>query len=199
LNRARVAALVLAAGSSTRFGPENKLVAQIGGAALATHAVDAVLGAGADPVFVVTGHDAASVSAVLGDRPLHFVHNEDHARGMGSSIAVGAQALLSDDAPIDGVLITLADMPDLRSKHVRPLLEALDHFPPGGTPILVPTFESQRGHPVLFHHHYLRALSRLTGDQGARSILETDSESIHEVAIASQAILLDQDHPPSSA
>ena len=188
--RRRIAAIVLAAGASQRFGPKNKLLEEIDGLPLVAHATDAAIGAGADPVLVITGHEADAVRSALADRRVHFVHNERHRDGMGSSIAAGASAL--EDA--DGVLIVLGDMPSLRSHHVRSVLEALAESGPGA--ICLPRHAGQRGHPVGFGRDFFDDLARLRGDVGARALLETHPDAVVELELNDPAVLLDLDTRP---
>jgi molybdenum cofactor cytidylyltransferase len=186
----RIAAIVLAAGSSRRFGSANKLLERVAGEPLVAHAVDALLGASAAPVVVVTGHDADAVQSALGDRAVRFVHNPQYDRGMGCSLAVGARAVADE---LDGLLIALGDMPAIRAEHARALLNAFD--PQRVDAICVPVFEGSRGHPVLFGAGHLAALRTLEGDHGARSILEAHPDAVFEVPVHDVGVLRDVDYP----
>ena len=104
----KVAALVLAAGQSRRMGQANKLLAPVDGRPMVAHAVDAMLASRADPVIVVTGHQADAVRAALAGRPVIWAHNPDYASGLSSSLAAGLAALPED---AEGVVIGLGDMP----------------------------------------------------------------------------------------
>lgn len=182
-----IAAIVLAAGSSLRFGPENKLLTAVGGKPLVAHAVDAAIGAGAEPVIVVTGHDREGVERALGGRTVSFVHNPTHGQGMGSSIAAGVGAL----GEATGALIVLGDMPILRADHVRAVIAAFEPEHHGA--ICIPTFDGKEGHPVLFGRAHLAALAGLGGDRGARSIVEAHRDAVTEVEISDAGILQDVD------
>jgi molybdenum cofactor cytidylyltransferase len=149
-----IAAIVLAAGSSSRFGPDNKLLRSFGGAPLVAHAVAAVRAAGADPIVVVTGHDAGAVRRALAEHRVTFIHNSRYEHGMGSSIAAGARAIQSASA----ILIALGDMPEVSGEHARALADAFDPGEPES--ICLPVFEGRRGHPVLFGAAHLDALRR---------------------------------------
>lgn len=186
--RPRIAAIVLAAGSSRRFGRDNKLLEPVDGSPLVTHAVDAVLGANADPVVIVTGYDAEAVQRALGDRTVSFIHNRLHDQGMGSSLAVGARAA---PGTVDGVLIALGDMSEIRPEHACDVVNAFD--PARADTICVPVFEGRRGHPVLFGSGHLAALRTLEGDIGARSILEANRDAVLEVPARDEGVLRDID------
>ena len=121
-----VAAVVLAAGRSTRAGAVNKLTAAIIGVPMVARVVDAVLASPARPVIVVTGHDADAVRAALKGRPVAFVHNPRYADGIATSIAAGIKALPGDVA---GALVVLGDMPALGGGDIARLIAAFDPPP----------------------------------------------------------------------
>jgi molybdenum cofactor cytidylyltransferase len=102
-----VAGVVLAAGSSTRFGG-NKLLAQVGGEPLVRRAARMALAAGLSPVLVVTGHEAALAEMALTGLACRAVRNPDHARGQGTSLRAGLDAL---PPAVAGAVVLLADMP----------------------------------------------------------------------------------------
>jgi len=165
-------------------GP-NKLLLEIAGRPMLAWVVDTILATAARPVWVVTGHQADAVRAALGDREVRFVHNAQHAEGIGASIRAGVRAL----APaLDGVLVCLGDLPDLRAESVEALLDA---FAPER--ICVPVHGGRRGHPVLFGHRFLPELARLAGDRGARSILEAHPHAVRAVPVADEGVALDVD------
>src|SRR6185312_5689671 len=88
----RIAALVLAAGRSTRMGAINKLIAEIGGKPLVRIAAEQALASHASPVIVVTGHQKEKVEAALAGLPVRFAHNADYAEGLGGSLKAGIAA-----------------------------------------------------------------------------------------------------------
>lgn len=189
-----VAGLVLAAGASSRMGPGmNKLLEPVGGRPLVVWPVEAMLAAGVDPLFVVLGHEAEKLQRVLRNRAVRLLHQAAWADGMGASIACGARAVEGLEARPDGVLIGLGDLPALRERHVRALVDDFDSAPPGA--ICVPTHAERRGHPVLFDRRYLAELMALSGEDGARGILKRHADAVREVEIDSEAILADVDTP----
>ena len=211
LPRVRVAGIVLAAGSSSRMGPErNKLVEPIAGRPLVAWPVDALLEAGVDPVLVVTGYEAERVRSALGGKDCRFVHNEAGSEGMGSSLARGMRELLALWPPLEAVLVCVGDLPGLRAKHVTTVIEAAlearvapdanderSTIPP--TALVVPTHANRRGHPVLFGSRYFADLARVTGDEGARSILTQNKHSVKPIELDTPAILADIDTPADLA
>lgn len=184
----RVSGVVLGAGRSTRTHPLNKLVQPVLGAALATHIVDAVLATPMHERIVVTGHESDQLRAALSGRPVRFVHNPDFASGLASSIRCGVQAV-SDDS--DGVLICLADMPQIRDEHLMALLDAFARS--GGNAVCVPTFGPTRGNPVVWPRAAFAALQGLRGDVGGRTLLPQFAERITWIAMPDAAVLRDVD------
>lgn len=209
LPRVRVAGIVLAAGRSSRMGPErNKLVEPIAGRPLVAWPVDALLEAGVDPVLVVTGFEAERVQSALGGSSCRFVRHERWSEGMGSSLARGMRELLALALwpPLEAVLVCVGDLPGLRAEHVTRVIEAAlearaapdtndekSTIPP--TALVVPTHATRRGHPVLFGSRYFADLARVTGDEGARSILIQNKHSVNLFELDSPAILADIDTP----
>jgi molybdenum cofactor cytidylyltransferase len=190
----RVAALVLAAGSSRRMGPDNKLLADVGGKAMVAGVVDAVLDSSARPIVVVTGHDEAAVREVLRDRPVTFVHNERHLEGLSTSLHAGLDALPPE---VDGALVCLGDMPRLAARHVDALIAAFD--PAQGRGICVPTRGGKRGNPVLWGRAYFNEMRTVAGDVGARHLIGEFGDDVFEVEMSDDGIFIDIDTPDALA
>src|SRR5262245_7699568 len=104
---AQVAAIVLAAGRSSRMGPQNKLIADIAGKPMVRRVAETALASAARPVLVVTGHMAAEVGAALSGLDVTPVANPDYATGLASSLKAGIRAV---PAGCDGALVLLGDM-----------------------------------------------------------------------------------------
>ena len=187
-----VAALVLAAGRSSRMG-RNKLLCEWRGAPVVTHAVDAAVGAGLHPVCVVTGHEQARVTAALSGRAIVIAHNPDFAQGMASSLRAGLLALGTDH---DGVVLLLGDMPKVRADHVQRLLQAFESRDRDA--ICVPEHRGQRGNPVLWPARELSALAALRGDVGGRSLLDAAADRVVRVAMPDDGVLFDYDRQPGT-
>ena len=113
----RIAAVVLAAGRSTRMGAVNKLIAEIGGKPLVRIAAEQALASRASPVIVVTGHERERVEAALAGLPVALVHNPDYAEGLGTSLKAGIAAVPED---ADGAVVCLGDMPQVDAGADRP-------------------------------------------------------------------------------
>jgi molybdenum cofactor cytidylyltransferase len=113
-----VAAVVLAAGSSTRMG-KNKLLFDLGGEPVVRRAVRTAQRAGLDPIVVVLGHEAEAVRAALDPLPCRFVVNPRHADGMNSSVSAGFAALPPEVA---AGIVLLSDMPFVSAEMIGALV-----------------------------------------------------------------------------
>ncbi|MGI9437858.1 MAG: NTP transferase domain-containing protein [Geminicoccaceae bacterium] len=183
-----VAAILLAAGQSTRMGRDNKLLAGVDGQAMVLHGIDAMLASKADPVIVVIGHEAEAVREVIGSRAVDVVRNEDYPSGLSSSLRRGLDAL---PAEASGVLIGLGDMPRIKAADIDRLIAAFS--PLEGRSICVPTVNGKRGNPVLFSIDYVEEMRAVEGDVGARHLIGAHAEHVCEIEMDDEAALLDID------
>ena len=192
-HKKRVAALVLAAGQSTRMG-SNKMMADIAGTPMIAHTVDAVLASKADPVVVVTGHQPQRVREALAGRKVTFAHNPNYAEGLSTSLRAGLDALPAD---VDGVIVALGDMPGVAAAHLDRLIAAFD--PDAGASICVPSFSGKRGNPVLWSKAYFQEMHEIAGDVGARHLIGAHADEIKDVAMPDAGVLEDLDTPAALA
>lgn len=186
----KVAAVVLAAGRSSRMGDTNKLLVEAWGKALVRHAVEAAVGSLASPVVVVTGFEADRIEACLAGLPVTIAYNGDYGRGISTSLQCGIAALPVD---AEGAIICLADMPGVQAGHLDRLIGAFD--PEMDRAVCVPSHNGRRGNPVLWSRLFFPEIMALTGDEGARKLLRKHGPVVHKVEMASGAILWDVDTP----
>lgn len=189
----RIAALVLAAGLSRRMG-RNKLLADVGGTPLVTRAVDAALASLVRSVTVVVGHQQDAVRDALTGRAVRIVEAAEHAAGLSASLKAGLRAL-PDDA--DGVLVLLGDMPRVEAAAIDRLIAA--YAPAEGRAVCVPTFRSRRGNPVLWDRRFVAEMLELTGDTGAKALLDRHADLVCEVEMPDDGVLVDVDTPDALA
>src|SRR5262249_55661367 len=182
----KIGAVVLAAGLSRRMGA-NKLLIPVRGAPMVARAVDALLESPARPVVVVLGHQAGEVRAALAGRAVTFVDNPDYATGLSTSLRAGIAAL----GAVDGAIVCLGDMPWVRAEHVKALIAAFD--PGAGRTICVPVHEGKRGNPVLLGARHFAAVQRLTGDVGARALIEEHADEVCAVPVGDGGVTIDVD------
>jgi molybdenum cofactor cytidylyltransferase len=188
--RRSIAAVVLAAGRSTRMGGPNKLLAEIAHRSLVRIAAEEALASQARPVIVVTGHQREEVEAAVKGLPVRLVHNPDFAQGLGTSLRAGIAAVPAD---ADGAIVCLGDMPQVDARLIDRLIAAFD--PDRGALVVVPTFECKRGNPVLWSRRFFSDLMAIEGDIGARYLIGRYTEAVAEVPIEGRAALVDVDTP----
>lgn len=186
----RIAAVVLAAGMSSRMGGRNKLLREIGGMPMIRRSVEAAQASSASPVTVVTGRDEVEIRAALADLDVTFAHNPDFAAGMAGSLKAGIAAL---PANVDGVVVALGDMPFVTAHQVDRLIAAYDEDE--GRTICVPTHDGKWGNPVLWSRRYFPEMLAISGDKGARELLHTYADKLCEVPMEDTGILRDFDTP----
>ena len=186
----RIAALVLAAGQSRRMGRVNKLLAEIDGTPMVARVIDAVAASQATPIVVVTGHEAARVRTTLGKREVAMVHNPAYAEGLSTSLVAGLAALPAD---IDGVIVTLGDMPRVTPAHINRLIAAFN--PTERRAICVPTWRDKRGNPVLWARRFFTEIAEVSGDVGAKHLIGAYDDLVSEVAMDDDGVLVDVDSP----
>ena len=186
----RIAAVVLAAGRSTRMGGANKLLAEIGGKPLVRIAAEQALASRARPVIVVTGHQRGEVEAALKGLDVQRVHNAKFVDGLSTSVKIG---LAEVPAEVDGAIVCLGDMPQVKAPLIDRLIAAFD--PEHGALVVVPVIDGQRGNPVVWARRFFRELAALEGDVGARNLIGRYPEAVAEVPLTDTGALVDVDTP----
>ena len=190
----RIGAVVLAAGRSSRMGDRNKLLEDIDGAPLVARTLAMLQRSRVDEIILVTGHDAELVEKFAKTAGINSVHNSDYGDGLSTSLRAGLAALGPD---LDGVLVCLADMPDLTADIIDRLISRFNPAERAG--IVVPVVQGQRGNPVLFDAIYREEISSVTGDMGAREVIRLHPDDVAEVEVDDEAVLTDLDTPEAWA
>ncbi|HEY8476348.1 MAG TPA: nucleotidyltransferase family protein [Chloroflexota bacterium] len=181
-----IAAVVLAAGASTRMGQPKQLL-RLGGESLVRRVTRVALAAGLHPVAVVVGHAADAVRGEVADLPVLVVENPGYARGQSTSLHVGLRAV----APhARAVVVLLADQPLVLPALLQRLVDA---YQDAGKPIVVPARGGRWGNPVLLDLGLLPELLAIEGDQGARAVVRRDPRRVLVVEVDTPAIHLDVD------
>ena len=190
-----LAALVLAAGESSRMGgsPKATLKAPCG-RSFAARIIDVLAESGVDNLYVVTGgHHDAIVAAVTADVPRRmpsFVRNPNPARGQLSSLWVGMDHAITPD--IEALLVTLADVPMISVAVVRQVIEAWET---SRAPIVRPAIGDKHGHPVLYDRSLFATLRSAPLEQGAKAVVRAREADILNVPVTDPGCLRDVDTP----
>jgi molybdenum cofactor cytidylyltransferase len=188
----RVAAVLLAAGRSTRMGAVNKMLAEIGGKSLVRIAAEQAIASRAQPVIVVTGHERERVEAALKGLPVRLVHNPDFSEGLGTSLKTGIASVPQE---ADAAIVCLADMPQVDAALINRLIAAFD--PERGALVVLPSIDGRRGNPVVWSRRFFHDLMSIQGDIGARHLIGNYAEAVVEVPVSGDAALTDVDTPES--
>lgn len=158
-----VFAAVLAAGSSSRFGSTKQAVL-LDDIPLVRRAIDTAVRVCDNRVLAVIGHDADTVLAAIDSEPCFITVNEDHGKGLGTSIATATRACRGH---ADALLLLLADQPLITPQHLRALI---DTWSGADNVIVASSYSGTEGPPVLFPSGAFEALESLTGDRGAHAL-----------------------------
>jgi len=164
-----VAAVILAAGGSRRFGSP-KALHRYGGTTLVRRAVETAEAAGCRPVLVVAGALERQISEELRGTGAVVVGNPDWEEGMASSIRTGIARLRETAPGHEAAIVVLADQPRVDEAILRALVERLERGP---EPATACRYEGVLGPPAIFSKSVFPLLEELAGDAGARSLLRT--------------------------
>lgn len=186
----RVHGVLLAAGTSSRFGEENKLLATVEGKPIVRHAAETLRGADL-AVTVVLGHERERVREAVVDLDVTFVRTEDYAAGQSRSLRRGVEAIQDRRPAVDAVLIALGDMPDVSSATVARLRAA---YETARRSAVATAYQGQRGNPVLFDAKHFDALTATDGDTGGRAVL-LNAEDAALVETGDPGVVRDIDRP----
>ena len=180
----KLAGVLLAAGAARRFGGPKLLESLPDGTPLGVAAARALRRAVPRALAVVRPEDHR-LGRALRAEGLTVIPCPRAHHGMGHSLAAGVRA----SADAGGWLIALGDMPFVRWQTMAAVARALND----GAPIALPSFRGRQGHPVGFGAEFGSALAGLTGDTGARTLLQTHAARVHRVPCEDSGIIRDVD------
>jgi len=181
-----IAAVILAAGTSSRMG-EAKQLLHLGEITLLDQVIENVRGSRVDEIVLVLGHEAERIKQSITTQSLKVVINDFYGQGMGTSLRTGLSAVPSG---VGGALIVLADQPFVRAATFD---QIIDHYRQSGAQIVIPTYKGFRGNPVLLDRSVFAEVMALSGDIGCRAIFGNHLEGIAKVPVEDVGILLDLD------
>ena len=177
-------ALILAAGRARRFGGDKRCHRLADGRTLLETTLAAYRAVFPQPIVVLRPEDAAWAASLPG---AVLVYAQDADLGMAHSLAAGVRAARH----FDFLFIALGDMPHIQPASLRRLQAAMS----GPERIVQPTHRGASGHPVGFGQAHYDALERLTGDQGAKSVLQAHRDKVLAIPVDDPGVLQDIDAP----
>jgi molybdenum cofactor cytidylyltransferase len=185
-----VVGLLLAAGAAKRFGSDKLLHLLPHDVPLAVQSVRH-LKAVCERIVVVVNPGSAKLSKLFEAEHCEIIQCNNASDGMGASLACGVRAL--NDAK--GCLVALADMPFIRPSTIAAVRDALL----AGAPLVAPYFHARRGHPVGIAGRFFAEMKDLTGDEGAKKILEKHKKDLLKIPVGDPGVLRDIDRPEDLA
>ena len=183
----RCGLVILAAGASRRMGSPKQLI-EIDGRPLLVRAIEAALAAPVWPVVVVLGANAVAIRPVIGHLPVLVIENPAWSEGMAASIREGVATLRQFSRTLDAAVLALCDQPGFSAATVESLLAA---HRATGRGIVAARYSGRLGAPALFAREHFAALTALTGEEGARDLLNADPARVAAVELPELARDLD--------
>lgn len=188
----RVACILLAAGTGSRFGGD-KLLFPVDGRPMAAHAVELHASLPYACRILVTQRRHAALAALAEERGFLVGFNDAPERGISSSIRIAMALLEEQPVQPDGILFGVCDQPHLRRATVALLL---DRFAAAPERIVAPVSGGRRGNPVVFPTRFQAALSALEGDTGGSAVIRAHADALLLVPIGDGGELADIDTRP---
>jgi molybdenum cofactor cytidylyltransferase len=186
-----VTAILLAAGSSRRMGPPNKLLLPYDGRPLVVATAENILAANVGEIILVTGHESEALAAAVSSLPIKTIHNPHYAEGMTSSIRAGASI-----ARGRGLMICLADMVRITPAEYILIKTAFEQqYDRDVQCIVLPEYQGQKGNPVVFSSAYRDAILAHPEEDGCRSLVRGHPQNTFRLAMPTPHILQDIDSP----
>lgn len=182
-----IVAIILAAGESRRMG-NPKMLLPYGKKTMIETVIDNVVKSKVDHVLVVLGSDRRKIERKIKNySDIEIVYNPDYSKGMLSSVQKGFQSMPGN---AKGIIVLLGDQPSVSTAVINSLIDACKKKKKG---IVLPTYEGDRGHPVLINIKYRTEVEKLSPDTGLRGLVYSHPEDILEVAVEDRGILQDID------
>lgn len=196
LKTPRIEGVLLAAGTSSRMGAENKLLADWDGKPMIRHIAETMAGAGLDGISVILGHDAEAVAAALDGVDAKLIFNPHYRQGQSTSLRTAFDHL--DQATTD-LMVVLGDMPLVDRDVIDTLIAHHRNAENRASRITLPFIDGRRSNPVIWGESFFAEMANITGDTGARPLFEAHPAAINAVPFNRPELLLDADTPEALA
>ena len=190
LRMGRVSAIALAAGESRRMGDVNKLTLPVDGVPLLRRTLTRLLDSELHEIVVVSGHEQATVKALLAGLPVSLVNNGHYAEGRMTSLYCGVQAL---SEPCDGVMVCLSDQPFLEVGDFNRLMHAYLEYRPALA--LVPSYRGRRGNPRVLSDRLRDSILGADGKLDCKRLIEENPTQVTTLEMDNDHVLFDLDTP----
>jgi molybdenum cofactor cytidylyltransferase len=189
-----IAAIVLAAGTSSRMGKANKLLLDFRGKPLIRHTLEQLALSSVDKIWVVTGYEEEKVRKVLDGMDVEIVHNPRFETGMSSSVKKGVDSLPEN---VEAFMVCLSDMPLLEAGEYDLLIQAYrEAMMDLKCPIVIPRSGERPGNPVVFHPSYrTEVLAMEDGPFGCKPVVKRHKKQHSYFSPPSDHYFLDMDKP----
>lgn len=181
------AAIVLAAGSSSRMGRSKQLIS-IAGETLLQKTISTAVQVGPTKTVVVVGANHEAVKGNSKPDAVEFIYNEHWENGMGSSLKCGLNYVMTHFPGVEAALFLVCDQPLLSAVHLKNILEKFGHTK---SPIVASFYSGKNGVPVLFHKSLFRRLLEIDDQHGAKKVIEQNPALVKSVEFPNGAVDLD--------
>jgi molybdenum cofactor cytidylyltransferase len=185
-----IAAVILAAGMSTRMGSVKQLLPWKNGTMLGS-TIDLYTKSEVDKIIVVVGYCAAEIIKSLKDKPVKWVINEEYETGMASSLRAGIKALQEEERIC---LIGLGDTPLLQVSTIKDIIKTHRKY---GNKVVAPYYRGKKGHPILITSELYAELLNVQGDVGARTVINAHYDEVYPLEVDDEGVIIDLDTPES--
>lgn len=185
---ARIGAIILAAGMSSRMGDFKILLPWTDGQPILSHVVSKYIALDIDPIIIVTGRDADRVVETVTGLPVDCVYNSDYEIGeILSSVKTGLRAMPDD---VVATFINPADMPRIPQSMIQMMQKEYQ-----AQKIIAPRYAKQRGHPILLDRAYWQAMLDLPADKAPRDVIKANRQNMILVDTPDDGVIIDIDTP----
>ena len=185
-NMKRIAAILLAAGGSSRMGRSKQLI-RFDDVSFVRRAVETALSSRCDRLYVVVGAESSAICTELEGIDVRIVPNPDWHKGIGSSIYAGIRAVRAENNTFDAALILLVDQPAI---NVALLDEMIQKFEEGSA-LVASSYADSVGVPALFSKAYFEDLKNLPDDCGAKNLLQKHDAEVTRIPFPDGAFDID--------